>query len=216
MSKNVEEHVANALLLAEESALGHKEDLRRHLLALAYAERDVILASGKPSRFYIDCKKALLTAVGHYLAARVFLREIVLRFLVEGDRTVDGVAGVVLGGCPIVSAVSMLSVTGDYKIAPLPAIYVRKEAKDHGTKNLVEWGGVLPDAPNVVICEDVVTTGESTAKAVRTLRAWGANVLGSICLVDREEEGQAITQIEGVPVYHIFTRTTLLGAEPKH
>lgn len=186
--------------------------LREMLLKKSYDKRKVTLASGKESDFYIDCKKTLLTAVGHRLAGMVLLRTINDRFL-QQNHPIGAVAGVELGGCPLASAVSLMSVT-EMPGTCWPALYVRKQAKDHGTKTLVEAGdldGSSKDGLRVVLLEDVITTGGSTKRAIATLREWGANVVGVVCLVDREEEGRPIDVIDGVPVHHVFTRTTLLS-----
>jgi hypothetical protein len=67
---------------------------------------------------------------------------------------------------------------------PLAALYVRKEAKDHGSKRLVENDKSLREGIPVVVLEDVITTGGSTLKSVEKLKAVGATVLGVIAIVD--------------------------------
>jgi orotate phosphoribosyltransferase len=193
------------------------ESLRKLLLKFSYAEREVTLASGAKSNFYIDVKKTALTAEGHWLLGRIFLEMIARNFA----WTIDAVAGVELGGCPLASAVSL---TSAFSRRGLPAIYVRKQAKEHGTKSLVESGGGLGDpnpAMRIVLLEDVITTGGSSLRAIETLRTWGVSVVGVICVVDREESGSPVGFLHDprgikIPVWSIFTRTSLLGAEPKH
>src|ERR1700724_2463946 len=101
----------------------------------AFERKRVVLASGKESDFFIDCKQAVLTAEGHVLAGEVML-----------DRRgafgpCVAVAGVELGGCPLASGVAM---TSHARGAPLDAVYVRKDAKDHGSRRLLEGSARLP------------------------------------------------------------------------
>lgn len=154
-----------------------------------------MLASGKESDWFIDCKPAVLTAEGHALAAELMLDA--LRHLPR----CEAVAGVAVGGCPLASAVSMLS---HQRNRALDALYVRKEAKGHGTKKLIE--GTLTPGLKVVMLEDVITTGGSTARAVTQLREAGAEVVGVVALVDRLEGGVENLQREGLEVFSVYTR----------
>lgn len=161
-----------------------------------------MLASGRESDWFIDCKPAVLTAEGHALAAELMLDA--LRHLPR----CDAVAGVALGGCPLASAVSMLS---HQRHRPLDALYVRKEAKGHGTKNLIE--GTLGSGTKVVMLEDVITTGQSTARAVGSLRTAGAEVVGVVALVDRLEGGVENLYREGLEVFSVYTRHDFMTPE---
>ena len=84
-----------------------------------------LLASGRESDFFIDCKQAVLTAEGHALVGAAML-DALARL-----PACDAVAGVELGGCPLASAVAL---TSFQRGAPLDAVYVRKDAKDHGSR----------------------------------------------------------------------------------
>src|ERR1700755_1370801 len=97
-------------------------DLRREL---SFERRKVTLASGRESDFFIDCKQTVLTAEGHALVGELMFDAL------DAFSGCDAVAGVELGGCPLASAVSLVSFL---RGRPLPALYVRKEAKDHGSK----------------------------------------------------------------------------------
>ena len=98
----------------------------------------------------------------------------------------DAVAGVELGGCPLASAVALVTHQDG---AGKDAIYVRKEAKDHGSRRLLEGDAHLPKPAKIALLEDVVTTGGSTLKAAEKLEAAGYAVVGVIALVDRLEGG---------------------------
>ncbi|HMA91393.1 MAG TPA: orotate phosphoribosyltransferase, partial [Polyangiaceae bacterium] len=99
------------------------------LRTLSFERRRVTLASGKESDFFIDCKQTILTAEGHALAGSLMFAAL------NQLPPCEAVGGVELGGCPLASAVSLISFQ---KGRPMPALYVRKAAKDHGTKKLVE------------------------------------------------------------------------------
>jgi orotate phosphoribosyltransferase len=172
-----------------------RPELLRLLRTLSYRRGTVVLASGRESDFFIDCKQAVLTAEGHALVAELMLDA--LRTLPK----CDAVAGVALGGCPLASAVSHLS---QLRGRPVHALYVRKQAKDHGTQRLVE--GPFTPGMRVVILEDVITTAGSTLQAVEILRSVGAQVVGVVVLVDRLEGGAEALAGAGLPVFALYTR----------
>jgi orotate phosphoribosyltransferase len=121
----------------------------------------------------------------------------------------DAVAGVELGGCPLASAVSLVSFQ---RGRPLDALYVRKEVKDHGSKKLVEGDRSLRAGLRVVVLEDVVTTGGSTLKAVAKLASVGAVVVGVVAIVDRLEGGRAAIEAAGLPLVSLTTRDDFRAA----
>lgn len=169
----------------------------------SFARKKVVLASGRESDFFIDCKQTVLLAEGHALVGRAMFD----RALGLGRRPV-AVAGVELGGCPLASAVAVVSFQQG---APLDAIYVRKEAKDHGSKRLLEGDTHLPDGAPVVVLEDVITTGGSTLKAVEKLRARPLDVVGVVALVDREEGGAEAIRGAGLELVTVFRRRDFMG-----
>jgi orotate phosphoribosyltransferase len=174
-----------------------REELLSLLRRLSFRRGKFVLASGKESDFFIDCKQTVLGARGHLLSGVVMFDAL--------DRLprCDAVAGVALGGCPLASAVSLVS---ELRARPLPALYVRKEAKDHGTRRLVEGEVGAPGPAPVVLLEDVITTGGSTLKAVAALEAAGAKVAGVVVLVDRCEGGAEALDAAGMPWVSIFRR----------
>ena len=115
----------------------------------------------------------------------------------------QAVAGVELGGCPLASAVSLVSFQQG---RPLAALYVRKEQKDHGSKRLVEGDRAIVSGMPVVVLEDVITTGGSTLKAVEKLSAAGVRVVGVVALVDRLEGGADAIRAAGLPLVSIANR----------
>jgi orotate phosphoribosyltransferase len=182
-----------------------RERLLDLLRTLSFARRRVILASGKESDFFIDCKQTALTAEGHALVG-----ELALLALSKLPASAVAVAGVELGGCPLASAVSMASFAGGN--APLDAIYVRKEAKSHGSRRLLEGGTRLPPNASIALLEDVVTTGGSTLVAAAKLREAGYSVAGVVALVDRLEGGREAIEAAGYFFHAIFTRADFMDA----
>jgi orotate phosphoribosyltransferase len=169
----------------------------------SFQRKRVVLASGKESDFFIDCKQAVLTAEGHALVG-----EVLLDALAAFPGCV-AVAGVELGGCPLASAVAL---TSFLRGAPLDAIYVRKDAKDHGSRRELEGDTGLAKGARIALVEDVVTTGGSTLKAASKLREAGYVVAGVVALVDRLEGGrEAITGAE-LELVSLFTRTDFIPA----
>ncbi len=174
---------------------------RTRLLALlrelSYAEREVVLASGQKSNFYIDCKQTALTAEGHFLVG-LLVCELLARVAPE----VKAVGGLTMGADPIASA------TATYSFAigrPLDAFYVRKEPKGHGTQAWIEGDRRVVPGTLVAIVEDVCTTGGSALKAVERARIHQLEVRHVISLVDRQEGGRAVVEAQA-PFSSLFTR----------
>ena len=168
----------------------------------SFERRRVVLASGRESDFFIDCKQAVLSAEGHALAG-----EVLFDALAELPAC-DAVAGVELGGCPLASAVSLLSYQ---RGRPLPALYVRKQAKDHGSRRLVEGNSSLGPGARAVLLEDVVTTGGSSLLAVEALRQAGVEVAGVAALVDRLEGGAEAIRAAWLALWTLSDRSDYLG-----
>jgi orotate phosphoribosyltransferase len=160
---------------------------------LAYQEGDFVLSSGQPSSYYINGKQVTLHPQGALAIGRILLS------LLPPDT--QAVAGLTLGADPIVSAVSVVSA---YEHRPIPALIIRKEAKGHGTKAYIE-GPNLPTGANVVVLEDVVTTGQSAMKAVERLKAADYTVNQVISLVDRQQGGAEFYQSVGLEFQAVFT-----------
>jgi orotate phosphoribosyltransferase len=174
------------------------------LRELSFERKRVKLASGRESHFFIDCKQTILTAEGHALAGKLMLEALPLL------GQVDAVAGVALGGCPLASAVSLTSFEAG---TPLPALYVRKERKDHGSEKLIEGDKSLKPGARVALLEDVVTTGGSSLKALEVLRAQGVEIAGVIALVDRQEGGRETLEGAGVRFVSIATKADFMSEE---
>jgi orotate phosphoribosyltransferase len=175
----------------------NQEDLRHTLLDLivkyAYREGDFVLSSGARSSYYINCKEVTLRAEGALTIGRLILDTL--------PENTDAVAGLTLGADPIVSAVSVVSALGD---RPIPALIIRKAAKGHGTKAYIE-GPSLAEAAEVVVLEDVVTTGKSALQAVERLQAAGYKVSQIVALVDRKQGGRELYESQKLQFQALFT-----------
>jgi orotate phosphoribosyltransferase len=179
------------------------------LRAFAYEDREVTLASGQTSRFYVDCKQVMLRGEGHYLLGRLFL-ERVRAIEAESGASFAGCGGMSVGADPLSSG---LSLTAFHAGRELPAIYVRKEAKGHGTGAFLEGTKAVPEGSRVVMVEDVVTTGGSSLKAAARLRDHGYVVEHLLAIVDRKAGGEANLADHGLKLHALFSRDDFPGAE---
>lgn len=181
----------------------NNEALRHALLDLivkyAYREGDFILSSGARSSYYINCKEVTLRAEGALIIGRLILAALPLE--------TNAVAGLTLGADPIVSAVSVVSALSE---RPIPALIIRKQAKGHGTQAYIE-GPSLPQGAEVVVLEDVVTTGKSALQAVERLQAVGYKVSEIISLVDRKQGGRELYESQGLNFKALFSIEELEG-----
>lgn len=139
---------------------------------------DFTLASGKKAKYYLDGKQVTLDPIGSRLVG-----EGILDLL--GEETMpDAVGGMSIGADPITSAVvTMSAVRG----TPVVGFMVRKEPKGHGTNQYIE--GPVKPGDEVVIVEDVVTTGGSSLKAIARVEEFGMKVQRVIAIIDRMEGG---------------------------
>ena len=167
-----------------------RRDLRDLLDSRAARTGEITLSTGTKSNFYFDCKPVTLSADGAYLVGTAFLDA--LEQLPERPKAVGGLTH---GADPIVSAMVVLS---HVRECPIEGFYVRKEAKQHGTKRRIE-NPPLPGT-KVVIVDDVVTTG-SLLQAVEEAREAGCKVIGVLALVDREEQDGAARIRSEVTLY---------------
>ena len=131
------------------------------------------LSSGGSSDYYIDCRTTTLDAQGSRLTGEVFIEEIRQR-----GWKARAIGGLTMGADPIVVAVSVVS-------GELDGFLVRKAEKQHGTGQRIE--GFREKGARVVIVDDVCTTGASTVQAIEAAREFGFEVVGVMCLVEREE-----------------------------
>jgi orotate phosphoribosyltransferase len=150
-----------------------RHELLRLLATKSFKLGEFKLSSGGISDYYIDCRTTTLDARGSQLTGQVFLEEI-------RDRGWDpqAIGGLTMGADPIVVAVSVTSGT-------ISGFLVRKGEKQHGTGQRIE--GFREPGAQVVIVDDVCTTGSSTVQAIEAAREFGFEIIGVMCLVERQE-----------------------------
>ncbi|MCL2011604.1 MAG: orotate phosphoribosyltransferase [Cystobacterineae bacterium] len=179
------------------------EEERRRLLALLAAQsvehRPVVLASGRNSNFYVDCKRTVLTAEGHWLVGRLLFA-----LTKQVAPQAIGVGGMTMGADPLASAISLISHLAQQ---PLHAFYVRKEPKGHGTNRWIEGLFGLPPSARLAMVEDVVTTGNSTLKAIERVVEAGHVVEAVVAVVDRQEGGKEALKAQGYPLASLFLKS---------
>jgi orotate phosphoribosyltransferase len=152
------------------------------------------LSSGATSDYYIDCRITTLDAKGARLTGKVFFDEIQKR-----NWRPEAIGGLTMGADPIVAAVAVVS-------GELHGFLVRKSEKQHGTGQRIE--GFQRKGASVVIVDDVCTTGASTVQAIEAAREFGFEIVGVMCLVEREEaKGRSSVEeaASPAPFVSIFT-----------
>lgn len=162
---------------------------------------DFVLASGRHSSYYIDCRLTTMSGPGQRLIGTLGLE-----LMDQHGWNPQLVGGLTLGADPVAYALAHSAALAGRS---LDAFTVRKEAKSHGTGRLIE--GADPANHAVVVVEDVVTTGGSALQAIAAVRAAGARIIGVFAVVDRNEGGRERLEAEGWRVLSLTTAEELLG-----
>jgi orotate phosphoribosyltransferase len=150
-----------------------RQELLRMLAMKSFRLGEFKLSSGATSDYYVDCRTTTLDARGSQLTGQVFLDEI----RAHGWKP-HAIGGPTMGADPIVVAVAVTS-------GQIHGFFVRQAEKQHGTRRRIE--GFCQKGARVVIVDDVCTTGASTVQAIEAAREFGFEVVGVMCLVEREE-----------------------------
>ena len=187
--------------LTAEEVLELKRRLARLLVEKSYREGDFVLASGRRSDYYFDCRVTALHAEGSWLIGTLFNH-----MLREMD--IKGVGGMTMGADPLVAATTVIS---HEQGRPLHGLLVRKEAKGHGTGQFVEGLGNFNTGDRVAMLEDVVTTGGSLLKACDRIRDAGLSIVAVCAILDREEGGREKLREAGYDLLALFTRAELVA-----
>src|ERR1700682_1361016 len=170
-----------------------KSEERDELLAMlareSYFERQLTLASGRASNYYVDCKRTLYLPRGAYLAGELVLE------LVKAA-TVEQIGGTAAGALAVMAAAHRNGVD-------IRGFFVRKETKQHGLQQMVE-GAFQPGLKTAVI-DDTITTGGSSLQAVAAMREAGGVVIAAFALVERGEGAVAAFAAAGLKYSWIFT-----------
>lgn len=165
-------------------------------------EKGFTLASGQKSDVYIDVKKTVLSAEGITLTGDAVYDKV-------KDDDITGIGGLTLGADPIAYAAAFAA---NLKGKALNVFIVRKETKGHGTQRKIEMP--FEAGASVVVLDDVVTTGGSTIKAIRSAQDAGLVVKKVVALVDREEGGRENIEAH-CPFETVFTKSDLLKLRDK-
>lgn len=183
-----------------------REELRALLKSKSVRTGDFTLASGKKSDLYVDCRVTTLDARGAVLVGKV-LHDLLQTEMQKRGLDIAALGGLTMGADPISLAVAMASsIAGVAK--PVHAFVVRKEPKGHGRGRRIE--GNFAAGNTVAVVDDVITTGESTLKAIEAIEAEGGKVAFALILVDRQEGGRENIEGKGCPVVAAFTRAELV------
>jgi orotate phosphoribosyltransferase len=168
-----------------------RDELAKRIAETAILHGDFTLRSGRRSTWYIDkylfsTKPDILRAIGPLFA----------ELIPEGTTLL---AGAELGGIPLVTSASMAS--------DLPCIFIRNQKKEYGTAKQLE--GILQREDQVVIVEDIATTGGQVLEAAETITNIGARVLSIIAVIDRCEGARDNVETAGYNFQSLFTTADL-------
>lgn len=186
------------------------------IATLSFRLGDFTLASGQKSDYYIDCRTTTLHAEGGRLSGILFYDLIREHFPLA-----EAVGGLTMGADPLVSNTASASAwyalgqgqdPADPATKLVQGFLVRKAEKTHGTGRRIE--GFLKPGAQVVVVDDVCTTGGSTITAIEAVREAGMKVAGVLCLVDREQGGRAHIEAvaQGAPFLSVFTASDVRAA----
>ena len=183
-----------------------------HLIAtLSFRLGSFTLSSGAHSDYYIDCRTTALHAEGGRLAG------LALYDLIRAHNlNPQAVGGLTMGADPLVSNIASASAWDHLQHPEAPLIHgflVRKAEKAHGTGRRIE--GFTEPCARAVIVDDVCTTGASTIQAIEAARDAKFQVVGVLCLVDRQEmNGRAAVEASAAsaPFLSLFTAADVRAA----
>jgi orotate phosphoribosyltransferase len=155
-------------------------------------DRDFVLSSGRPSKYFFDMKRTMFDPQGAALLADLLFDRI-------RAEDVDCVGGLATGAIPIVALLCARS----WPEKPIKGFFVRKEMKGHGTDQRVD--GRLDRGSRVILFEDVTTTGGSAMQAVEQARSFGCTIVKAITVVDRLEGASETFSREGIAFDALYT-----------
>jgi len=178
-----------------------RSELREIIRERSFRLGNFTLASGRKSDFYCNLKPTMMNPRGANLSGRAFLQVVL-------QTGVEYVGGLEMGAVPIIASVAAI---GDIEHTPVKTFFVRKKAKEHGTRDVIEGLGPKEtlDGKRVLIADDVATTGGSILQAIEEARRAGAIVDVALVLVDREEGATEKLAEHGVRLLSIFKANDL-------
>ncbi|HVN64344.1 MAG TPA: orotate phosphoribosyltransferase [Candidatus Binataceae bacterium] len=173
--------------------ISDRAELLSILARESYFKREVTLASGRKSDFYLDCRRTIFLPRAAYLAG-----ELMLELVTAAG--VEQIGGMAVAAVPVIDAIIGAAYRHN---VPIRGCFVRKETKQHGLQQLIE--GAFKPGLRTAVVDDAVTTGGSSLQAVEAMRAEGAHVTTAVALVDREEGGAEAFKAAGLDFKFIFS-----------
>ena len=184
--------------MPNDSAPMERNELAARIYRCAYLEGEFELRSGQRTTEYFDKYR--------FESDPVLLRDIGEAMLALIPPGPNVLAGLELGGVPLATVLSQQ--TG------MTALFVRKTPKDYGTRRLAE--GTDVEGRNLLIIEDVVTTGGQIIRSALALRKQGAQLEHALSVIDREQGGRENLAHEGIELHPLFTMGELKRAALSH
>lgn len=169
-------------------------DLAARIHAASHLTGQFTLRSGQTATEYFDKYR--------FEADPVLLDEIAQRMALLVPVGIEVLAGLEMGGIPVVTALS--------RVTGLPSAFVRKQAKTYGTCRLAEGAEVA--GRRVLVVEDVVTSGGQIVLSTADLRGLGAVVTEALCVIDRGQGGTEALAAEGIDLISLLTAEDLRSA----
>ncbi len=159
----------------------------------SYFERELTLASGRASNYYIDCKRTLYLPAGAYLAGELMLELV-------SAAGVEQIGGMAAGALPVTDAL----IAAAYRHGVnLRGFFVRKETKAHGLQQRIE--GAFQQGLRTGVIDDTITTGGSSLQAAEAVREAGAQIVAAFAIVDRGEGADDAFARAGLKYTYLFT-----------
>ena len=153
------------------------------------------LSSGRTSTYLFQLRQTTLLPEGAAL-----IGEIIVDYM--KSHAISCIGGLEMGAVPIVASVAAMSHLKNY---PVDAFFVRKAAKEHGARERVN-GFLRPEA-EVLMIDDVATTGGSILKAIEGIEGHNAEVRRALAVVDREEGAAENLAAQGIKLAAIFKKS---------
>lgn len=170
-------------------------ELGRRIYQTAHLTGEFLLRSGQVTGEYFDKYR--------FEADPVLLDEIAAAMVALVPADTEVLAGLEMGGIPVVTALS--------RHTGLPCAFVRKRAKEYGTRRLAEGADVA--GRRVTIVEDVVTTGGQIVLSTQDLRAAGATIAHAVCVINRNPTTPDPLTEAGLTLHPLLTPADLVPIE---
>jgi orotate phosphoribosyltransferase len=177
-----------------------RSELIRLLARESYFERELTLASGRASNFYIDCKRTLYLPRGAHLAGKLMLELVMTEKIAQ-------IGGMAAGALPVTDAIVNAAFARGYDVT---GFFVRKETKAHGLQQQIV--GAFKKERTTAVIDDTITTGGSSLQAVVAMRAAGATVNVAFALVERGEGAADAFARAGLKYVYLFTAEEIRAA----